>query len=78
MAALIALLAIIGWGAGLGAALVCKSVRGVSAGRGLRVRVASMVVALLVATSCSYAYAVVLASVGVVACDTLVPLPATC
>jgi hypothetical protein len=75
---LIVVLGVIGWGAGLAAALAWRGFRGV-APAGLRVRVGLLVVALLVATSCSYAYIVVLASVGVVEqCDIVMPVPVPC
>jgi len=75
---LIVVLGVIGWGAGLAAALAWRGFRGVEPA-GLRVRVGVIVVALLVATSCSYAYMVVLASVGVVEqCDIVKPVPVAC
>lgn len=77
-AVLIVVLGVIGWGAGLAAALAWRAFRGVEPA-GLRVRVGALVVALLVATSCSYAYMVVLASVGVVEqCDMAKPVPFAC
>ena len=75
---LIVVLGVIGWGAGLAAALAWKSLRG-GAPDGLPVRVAAIVVALLIATSCSYAYMVVLASVGVVdQCKVVTHVPFAC
>jgi hypothetical protein len=75
---LIVVLGVIGWGAGLAAALAWKAFRGAEPA-GLRVRVGAIVVALLVATSCSYAYVVVLASVGVVdQCGVARPVPVAC
>jgi hypothetical protein len=75
---LIVVLGVIGWGAGLAAALAWKAFRGVEP-VGLRMRVGAVVVALLVATSCTYAYMVVLASVGVVEhCDVARPVPVAC
>jgi hypothetical protein len=77
-AVLIVVLGVIGWGAGLAAALAWKGIRGVEPA-GLRVRVGAVVVALLVATSSSYAYMVVLASVGVVEqCDVVRAVPVAC
>jgi hypothetical protein len=71
-------LCVIGWGAGFAAAMGWKGLRGIGA-VGLPVRIATIAIALLVGTSCSYAYVVVLASVGVVAgCDVVRPVPVAC
>jgi hypothetical protein len=75
---LLLVLCVIGWGAGFAAAMGWKGLLGSDA-LGLRVRIASVVIALLVGTSCSYAYVVVLASVGVVGgCDVARPVPVAC
>ena len=77
--ALLVALVVIGWGAGLAAAMAWGSLRGLTPDPRLRVRVSMMVVALLVATSCSYAYALVLGSVGIVtSCDVALPMPSAC
>ena len=70
-------LCVIGWGAGFAAAMGWKGLRNVDA-VGIRVRIATLAIALLVATSCSYAYVVVLASVGVAGCDVVRPVPVAC
>ena len=71
-------LCVIGWGAGFAAAMGWKGLRGIGAA-GLPVRIATVGIALLVGTSCSYAYVVVLASVGVVdTCDVIRPVPVAC
>lgn len=75
---LLALLAAIGWGAGLAAAMVWGAIRGVTPGRGVPVRVAVVAVALMLALTVSYAYALVLANVGVAPCDLGLPLPRAC
>ena len=75
---LVVALCVIGWGAGFAAAMGWKGLRGIDA-VGMRVRIATVAIALLVGTSCSYAYVVVLASVGVVAgCDVVRPVPVAC
>jgi hypothetical protein len=74
---LLVALCVIGWGAGFAAALGWKGLRNLEA-VGIRVRIATVLIALLVATSCSYAYVVVLASVGVAGCDVVRPVPVAC
>ena len=78
VAVLLVALCVIGWGAGLAAAMGWKGVRGHGL-LSLRLRITSIAIALLVATSCSYAYVVVLSSVGVVdGCDVVRPSPVAC
>jgi hypothetical protein len=77
LAVLLLTLCVIGWGAGFAAAMGWKGLRNVDAG--IRVRIATVAIALLVGTGCSYAYVVVLASVGVVGgCDIVRPVPVAC
>lgn len=78
VAVLLVALCVIGWGAGFAAAMGWKGLRGTDA-VGVRVRVATVAITLLVATSCSYAYVVVLANVGMVqGCDIIRPAPGAC
>jgi hypothetical protein len=71
-------LCVIGWGAGFAAAMGWKGLRGIGT-VGMPLRIATIAIALLIGTSCSYAYVVVLASVGVVeSCDVIRPSPVAC
>jgi hypothetical protein len=61
---LIMVLLVVGWGYGLAAAIVCRSVRARLAGRSARALAAGLTLAGLVGASSSYAYARVLDTVG--------------
>ena len=77
--ALVAVLLIVGWGFGLAAALVCRSVRLTGSPRLDRTLIVGLTLALVVAVSSTYAYARVLDAVGVIDyCDAVAQAAQVC
>jgi hypothetical protein len=77
--ALMGMLLVIGWGYGLAAALAWCSVRPVRALRPVRAAIAGLLLALLVASSVSYAYARVLDAIELIDyCDPVAASAAVC